>query len=100
MRGPTLRSAGFHQANLITTEVQAVKNYLQKVQNSINDNQSVLQELVNYIGSSETPKTSNTTPHPNSSPHGLPPDIFMPQANTAFTMPQQSEMPSAMFPYL
>ena len=58
MRGPTLQNAGFHLANQITTEVQAVKTDLQKVQDSINDNQSVLQELVNHIGSTETQKHS------------------------------------------
>ena len=61
VRGPSMKRAGFHQANQISSEVQDMKSDLRKVQSSIDESQSVLQELVHHIGSQITPKTSNAS---------------------------------------
>ena len=78
-----------------------MKSDLKKVQSTINDSQSVLQELVHHIGSQITPKTSNassastmsdiTTHYGNQQEH--PP---MQQAYAATNM----SMPPAMLHYL
>ena len=98
VRGPTLKRAGFHEANALTNEVQEVKSDLQKVQSSIDDNQSVLQELVNHIGAQDGSSMSSISTERDTLPPYGTATGYVPaqQANAA----SNETIPPAILQYL
>ena len=50
VRGPTMQQAGYHQANMLSDEVRAVRNELGTLQTSILENNNVLQQVAMNIG--------------------------------------------------